>query len=1593
MRGFGMTAWLLATIAMSSIASAQLTSAQARDLNQVYVRDSSIAVEKFALAERMQGLREWHKAADVYQEVLVNYADRVVPSQKLSNGQVIQYTSVVTSVQEQLAHWPAEGLAAYRARYEVEAQALLDAAKPGDLSTLHKVYATYFVTDAGRNAGVRLVDAQLEAGEFAAAAWTAQRMLDLHPDVTAASSPHRPMLLYRAALAFHLAGENKQATARLEDLQKNFPDAIGRVRGQDTRLAAALQPELSAPPPSASASTSDSWPMPFGSPDRARVPRTVNSIGASLYSIDLARLETANPRLGISPQDGQSDLDRRSGLMTGVMPVIDRGELFFQDNSRIYALNLESSLPLPGWAQTYDGNRAGRYVAANALPTPRGQLCTVAVTDNSVLAIMGMNDLRLVVMQGGRRETRLVCLDRRTGVERWTARPAQLAETTPPAVAAAMRELDFSGSPLVVGDSVYVMGRGSKGMQFEDCYVFCLDLATGKSKWVTYVASANIAGLFFDEGMGMSQQSISHLAYASGRVFCLTNLGAVAAINAYDGTIAWLNVYPREEQDINARFMGMRSTPAPRKPWSFNPVIVADQHVFALPGDGKNLHVYHAGSGKEIRSFGTQLRPETRFGEAQPLVREQISTIVGVVPASGDLVIASDRTVLRVDWQTFEPLSDKGIGIKWKKVFEPPTFAGGRDPQITRDGSPAPTIRGRPLLTTESVFVPTAWQLQTIALRNGSSSQAYPPDRAWGEEEEAGNILATPEYLLIAGPTRVTVYTDLQMALKRLDAAIAAAPNDPDSRLRYAEVMFISRKLDIALAKLDEAIELLGGRKTMAPGANRERVFTDALTFAQKLSRPPLQADQATAVNGLFDRALDAAQTPAQQLNLRLSRADYSGISQDPATELRMYQEILASPELRSITVARAETGVARQAALVARQGVSDILARPGGRALYEPYEKQAAAALEATRVNGDPAKLLEIAQVYPNSIASRSASLLAAESFESSGNSRQAVQALRQLYFRVPNDAPERLRIIEALARNYLSMPNHLDVAAARLAQAAKLSSNANARLSRPMRLPGGQSLENMTFAQALDAVRKIQSRAADRALPDLHLPGGTTSNVAAFKPSSASPIISGVSALCEPVRDFTRTDRIVVYAPADGLAVYAVGADKPIFVSNALTEGPRKIAWTGGNLLAWDRSTLVMLDGDSGHTVWQISLSTLPAAETLANAPGENGELAVANDIPANGIDGAMDVNVNARMLQQRGQVQINVGGQQRRIGLGGRRRGFPLPAQPAIAAANFAGPEQIVGVQPLSDRVVFATSEGRVVTVDLSEGKLLWQSRTLKAPIDKLVANDDFIAVKLTDSAFSYLVALETAQGQPVFRWKLNARDATNNPSLLNVALASDGTLVWVMPDRVAGKDLFEPGDVLRFGDAPLAAAGSSPLLTAGGDDQFAVADGRILAVADNGSNVWLMSLDQGVMLRGSDGAEMRLSTRAPPGEGAPEMRVVGSMLHIASQNPTRITTYDLNQPGWFWDGALDGLDLRQVLVAREHLLVVTEKVPRKIGAIRLIAYSRKPEMGGRVESYYDFNEPVGILSAQAVEGGIYYLAGDQRLHFLAGAAWKK
>ena len=76
-----------------------------------------------------------------------------------------------------------------------------------DPAKLHRVVSLYFVTESAKKAGLRLIDIYLESADFPAAAWLGDRLLGWHPTL----DDDRPKVLFRAAIAHHLAGDDERA--------------------------------------------------------------------------------------------------------------------------------------------------------------------------------------------------------------------------------------------------------------------------------------------------------------------------------------------------------------------------------------------------------------------------------------------------------------------------------------------------------------------------------------------------------------------------------------------------------------------------------------------------------------------------------------------------------------------------------------------------------------------------------------------------------------------------------------------------------------------------------------------------------------------------------------------------------------------------------------------------------------------------------------------------------------------------------------------------------------------------------------------------------------------------------------------------------------------------------------------------------------------------------------------------------------------------------------------------------------------------------------------------------------------------------------
>jgi outer membrane protein assembly factor BamB len=1543
----------------------------------VYVRDSAVAGEKLALAQRMEHLKEWDKSADVYQEIVEKYSDRVVPVSDETGGQ--RYTSVTLRVQELLGKWPDEGLQRYRARFEPTAAGLLESAGGDDTAGLLRVVQLYFATDASKSAGMRLIELYVENGEFAAAAWLGERLLAYHPGVAA---DDRPRLLFRTALAEHLGGDDASARRNLDQLKSQHPNAVGKVRGQDVPLAAELEKMLASPPAVARGASPDSWPLLGGDASRGRVPQVYARPSARLPA-DIALSRTRTRPLDNPARIGQNlALERQkrdNGLELTVIPAVDRGEIFYQFNGRVYARGLESGLPLPGWATTYSDDATGRPRFAPgvaSIPAIRSEL-TVTVTDSAVLAVLGQQDPvffnsgDMPVVTASVADTRLVCLDRASGVQRWSASPRLF-----PAAQAALNTLELGGSPLVVGDNVYVAARGGKRGQFEDSYVVCFSLADGKFRWACYLASGNAPGAFGP----VAPSVLSHLAYAGGRVYAVTNLGAVAAVDAYAGTIVWLTLYPRPATNVNVNgmFMAMQGGQMlnnMRKPWAQNPVIVKEGRVFCLPADAQHALIYDAGSGAEIKRI-----PVTEVDNAD--------TLLGVI---GDkLILSGKKNVFCVNWPKYDSAA-RGAAADAGVFWVAPMGGNGTD------ADNVDTIRGRGFVTSDSVFIPTKWNLRRLDINRGRVEDTYPRGGdAWGSGEGPGNVLATSDQVIVAGADSINVYSDLAMARAKLDREVAASASDPMPRLKYAEMLFAAGEFDAAVQKLDEAIALLGGLKAMRSGPARDRAFARALTFAERSAEPKVGAGDATRAASLYDRAASAADSPQQQVAWRLSRARFARNNlRDFVGEVALYQQILSDPAYRAALVpASDEAGGATPAGAIAEARIATCIKE--NPSVYAQFEQAARDALSSAQKNKDPAAMLAVAQVYPNARCAIPAMLAAAESFESAGNFRQATQVLGQAYRKCRDNPTDRARIVEAQARNYLHLPGGVGVAIGRLSEGAKADSGA--QLQRPLTRPDGESIDKVTFGAAASWLEHYSARTAQATLPEFNIPPGTLKP--RIKPLINDPpdsLVSDVDLLVLPpseLRDRARYDRVVTWTKERGISAYAIGSNAPTGAAagdgNSLAQQPpRGGVWVGNDLLVWTADAITLLKGDALTPAWSAPVRNLPSAEIVQGDPS----VVRAVEDPqaqAGGIRG--DVIIQGDVVIMDNQV-VRIGGGGRVVVNNGVIIQGPNGAI-AVQEQRKGGEEQITHVRPVGDRVVIGTSSGRLAAIDLSNGQVAWQTRVGAATFEQVLASDDFVAVRFNDDVGSQIVAVDTFAGQIVMRFAFAGGPAGNLP--LNMALSPDGTLVYSLPDRVCGKDLYEPGKTLKFGDSPLQPDGSRVLENATGPDQLLISEGRILALSDQGQTVRVLSSE--------DGKEIprQLSSNAgqPPNNWKVWMRVVGPRVYVFSRRSVR--NYNLDHPEQ--NGSMDA-DPRGTPAVRDAFIgkrqvVLLDFPPAQAGgeppavAVRcyLWGYARYPagatEESGRLDLAELIEHAAGIDQWQPVEGGFYYRSVDRKAHFLKG-----
>ncbi len=1026
------------------------------------------------------------------------------------------------------------------------------------------------------------------------------------------------------------------------------------------------------------------------------------------------------------------------------------------------------------------------------------------------------------------------------------------------------------------------------------------------------------------------------------------------------------------------------------KPWNYNAALVRDGRLFVLPSDGDYLMVYDAASGRELQRIAS-----SDIGDADALL--------GVV---GDMaIVAGDTRVTCLNWSEWDKKKESGKGY-WRNDFAP--------------------IKGRGFVTVDPaspdegyVFVPTTQALYFLNLKGG---KVHPPDgrRQWGDGEGPGNIVVTQDHVIVATAKGVNVYTDLDSVERKYLTALASDPGNVEARMVYTELMFNAGQLDKSLKTMDEAIERLGGKAAMRGGPQRDRVFSDSITFAQKLFRDvrnprDIEAlretdnEKRAIIDQLFERAAAAAQTPSQQVNYRLSRAKFLealGHQEDFTKAVALYQQVLSQQDMRIVPSSGDDASGGAQAGRVAESAITALMTK-GGPAVYETFETEAGQMLDQFRDSHDPAKLQTVADHYPNSKVAREAMMLAAKEFEKAEQPRLASQVLRRLYLKYSTrlGPSERAALNEALGRNCLKIGNQ-EAALARLQRSNVLVPDG--KLSADLSLPDGGKLtmangnQPATYHEAIDAILAVKKQLASAALPDFHLPGkmpmvkGVSSKPA--DPFLAQQIvIDNVKCIALPPQelpDAARPDRIVAWI--DGkLTCFAPGSDKPLWSGNPISQQPANLAWKGDNFLVWGANEIAWVNGESGQKLWNVDLKALQTVEVVSAGSGTAGDAQDASP-PA-----APDVVLNPgqmQLMQRRALIM-----QQQQIAVGAVQAVQPpQPQQPGV--------ESVQHVRLLTDRLLLTSSTGRLLALDFADGKPIWQTRLANRPVDQLEATDEFTVVRIMDEVSVQLGVFDTFNGQQTARMTFPSNQGQPYP--INIALAPDGTLIWTAFQQMMAKDLYEPGDKATWSQT----SGHQYQQNASPDGLLLWGD-QVLALCDNGMYVDCRYIRDGQPVNGSSpSANTWLQTGASANDGTVRLRIVGSNLYAIGAHS--LNGYNLdhkpNDPPMHWTGRVNMEVTFNPLIAmlgKDYIVLpstlTTPPPPAVAGGkvdphYSLEAFSLAPiesaltkrisQSGALIYSHNtkgDLTETSNITQWQPVQGGLCYVSEDGKLHMLRGA----
>lgn len=1352
-----------------------------------------LAKAKAAREKAEKDPEAWPDCVKAYSDILAKHPNTVFLARWSGDNQEDSrawgqgvYRSTAEKVAEELASLPEAAQRIYRAVNDGAAQALMvEAQSSQNEAPMEKVAQTYFTTSWGDDALLWLGEMAYDRGadRQAQSRWS---KIEKHPD----ASVSKTALLARIALASAKSGLREEAQKAYDKLTEALKDPKnGELRiGHESGAAAlaALKTRLEAAPAPAVAAKEDpsaGWSTYFGNAAHHQPLANKDNIGVRKWSEPLAKL------FGQQDTSSEAAIKKVRSMDGTIQPVAlpnyfltARGAYFFLTSGQVVSChNINNpSKPVFFHPSPPPQNR-GPSPQERQYGQNMGLLWHphfVTIGPEHIFVTLGPDALVIMPQWFGGNPPKqnpnwIVCLGKKkggtAGVESgslaWSLEPGQ-DRVNSKADQEWLKGMRIASSPTYTGGTLYALAVSDAGANRESwCVAFEAD--SGRLLWKTKICEAQ--PVFF--GGPFQADHALPVAVHGGTVYCVTNLGAVAALEAATGGVRWIRVYDRmaTNNEQGGRFGNMGVS---RDLWAPNPPIVIDDLLICTPQDSDVLYAFDTLTGR--RRWQTDRVSDA--GVDAPGDAERLKYVMGVSHNKWLVVVGKSLVFIEA----------KG-GRRELKALVPEEDAG--------------KVVGTGLVTDTTIWVPTEKQLlridATLSAKGKPKAKILPRIEWTDPKADPGNLTMVNDVVFSVSPSHVCAYFVWEDLEKKLLDRLAANPDDLAAYLELGDGYHVVKAYPKAIEAFSKGLEAAA------------RKGNDTLTQQQDFKARRFEAYFA---EGRFAESLNVAATPEQSVRALWKMAEGHVTAKQDAEAVMLYQRMLAE---FGGTVLTFDAKNVSKAAIFAQRAIGEIKER--NKDALTQLETLARAALDKAATARDARALEQFIVTYPNAEAYGDGLLALANLYLDKGEGDNARQYYQRFLFGFRN-SPQTAEVMARLALAY----EKAGMTGSSKSTLLKLTRNpalGDQQISPPGAAAqkaaawAGEKLKEPAYQKpATNAVRRLGS-------------GKLTEQWSKPMANTATALNPGGKLPADMSRNIVllENNEVVVRSGASGEELWLPRPKVP----NGFMAGPQsRCAWADDLLIVAGRNELAALDGkQAGKDAWRITLGGSP--ET---GGGQITALSAADRRVLVAQQGGMLTVLDASAGKEAWKIQVD-GGQifgQPSLGEGYVAVAVTNPAPHKVIvyevetglrrlSIEIPGGKIVQGPVAVDEAIYAVSSDNKARAFSAVDGKELW-SFDLEAPAQRLQADADSVLVVLNNLT---VVMLDpgTADQAKRLKWKAQPDGGGSFAGVISdgeevyLAVRKDartggevssyhsrgGKLQWKAP--FAATDILETGDLAQ------------------------------------------------------------------------------------------------------------------------------------------------------------------------------------------------